>query len=174
MYLPKQWLAKEMLVEWYGRRVAGTRWVEFAAGKVKKLGKLGCLRSELAPWLFYHPTWDISLELHMDDIYGCGPPEAVAKFLEELHKEMKIKSEVHMPGGEPFCHLKRKRTLAKDGSMFIQSDGRHLRTIKKVLNLEGAKGSATPAVAGGNNYAQGEVCLSEEDVKKFKTCVWEC
>ena len=136
--------------------------------------KLGCLRSELAPWLFYHPTWDISLELHMDDIYGCGPPEAVAKFLEELHKEMKIKSEVHMPGGEPFCHLKRKRTLAKDGSMFIQSDGKHLRTIKKVLNLEGAKGSATPAEAGGNNYAQGEVCLSEEDVKKFKMCVWEC
>ena len=58
--------------------------------------------------------------------------------------------------------------------MFIQSDGKHLRTIKKVLNLEGAKGSATPAEAGGNNYAQGEVCLSEEDVKKFKMCVWEC
>ena len=91
----------------------------------------------------------------MDDIYGCGPPEAVATFLEELHNEMKIKSEVHMPGGEPFRHLKRKRTLAKDRSMFIQSDGKRLRTIKNVLNLEGAKGSATPAVAGGNNYAQG-------------------
>ena len=49
----------------------------------------------------------------MDDIYGCGPPEAVAKFLEELHKEMKIKIEVHMPGGEPFCHLKRKEDIGK-------------------------------------------------------------
>ena len=48
-----------------------------------------------------------------DDIYGCGPPEAVAKFLEELHKEMKIKIEVHMPGGEPFCHLKRKEDIGK-------------------------------------------------------------
>ena len=57
--------------------------------------------------------------------------------------------------------------------MFIQSDGKHLRTIKKVLNVEGAKGSATRPVAGGSNYAQGEVCLSEEDVKKFKTYVGE-
>ena len=43
MYPPKQWLAKEkaagrrtgvmwkLLAEWYGRRVGGTRWAEFAA-----------------------------------------------------------------------------------------------------------------------------------------------
>jgi hypothetical protein len=108
MHPPKEWLEEEskkgrvpkdvmwrLEKEWYGRRVAGTRWVEFAASKVMKLG---CLRSGLAPWLFHHPRLDISLELHMDDIYGCGPEKAVRQFLEELHKEIKMKSEVHLRG----------------------------------------------------------------------------
>eukprot|EP00435_Cladocopium_sp_Y103_P033607 s961_g8.t1 len=118
MYPPKSWIEREkragrptdvlwrLLKEWYGRRVAGTRWVKFAAGKIMKAG---CLRSEFAPWLFHHPRLDISLELHMDDIYGCGPKEAVKSFLEELHKELKIKSEIHEPvaGGSSFAQAEK-------------------------------------------------------------------
>lgn len=180
MYPPEEWLEEErkagrptdvmwmLQTEWYGRRVAGTKWVEWAAGKVMKAG---CQRSKLAPWLFHHPTLDISLELHMDDIYGCGPPKAVKKFLEELHKEIEMKSEIHMPGGEPYYHLKRKRIYGRDGSLFIQSDAKHLNSIKKLLHLQGAKGAVTPAVAGGSNYAHGEEKLKDEDCKKFKTAV---
>ena len=180
MYPPKEWLEEEKKAgrptdvmwqlekEWYGRRVAGTRFVEWAAGKVVKGG---CLRSALAPWLFHHPTLDISLEWHMDDIYGCGPPEAVKKFLAELHKEIEMKSEMHMPGGKPYYHLKRKRTYGKDGSLLIQADAKHLTNLKKLLHLNGAKGAVTPAVTGGNNFAHGEVRLNEEDAKKFKTAV---
>ena len=180
MYPPKEWLEEERKAgrstevmwqlekEWYGRRVAGTRWVEWAAGK---LVKAGCIRSTLAPWLFHHPALDISCELHMDDIYGCGPPEAVKKFLAQLHEEIEMKSEIHMPGGKPYYHLKRKRTYGKDGSLLIQSDAKHLTSLKKLLHLEGAKGAVTPAVAGGSSYAHGEVKLSEEDAKKFKTAV---
>ena len=180
MYPPKEWLEEErkagrstdvmweLLKEWYGRRVAGTMWVEWAAEIVVETG---CLRNTLAPWLFHHPTLDISLELHMDDIYGCGPPEAVKEFLAMLHKKIEMKSEIHAPGGKPFYHLKRKRTYAKDGSLFIQSDAKHLKSVKKLLHMEGSKGAVTPAVAGGSNFAHGEVKLNDGDTKKYKTAV---
>lgn len=88
-----------------------------------------------------------------------------------LHKKIEMKSEIHAPGGKPFYHLKRKRTYAKDGSLFIQSDAKHLKSVKKLLHLEGAKGAVTPAVAGGNNFAHGEVKLNDGDTKKYKTAV---
>eukprot|EP00435_Cladocopium_sp_Y103_P016734 s3384_g4.t1 len=180
MYPPDEWLEREAAAgrptdvlwklekEWYGRRVAGTRWVEFAAGIIVKKG---CVRSELAPWLFHHPRLDISLELHMDDIYGCGPEKAVKQFLDELHQEIKMKSEVHLPGCGEFYHLKRRRIFEADGSLFIQSDSKHLRNIQKVLELNGAKGAPTPAVAGGSNYAHADEKLKAEDASRFKTAV---
>ena len=180
MYPPKEWLEREAAAgrptdvmwrldkEWYGRRVAGTRWVEWAASKVMKLG---CLRSELAPWLFHHPRLDISLELHMDDIYGCGPEKAVRQFLEELHKEINMKSEVHLPGCGEFFHLKRRRIFQKDGSLFIQSDSKHLAKVQKILELEGEKGAPTPAVAGGSSFVHAEEKLKDEDAARYKTAV---
>ena len=122
MYPPREWLAEEkkaerptnvmwqLRTEWYGRRVAGTRWVEFAAGKIMKQGFKRC---EIAPWFFHNASTDISLELHMDDIYECGPKEKVEAFLTELHKEILMKCEIHEPGGE-FFHLKKKRTYRED------------------------------------------------------------
>ena len=158
MYPPKEWLAEEksagrstdvmwqLRTEWYGRRVAGTRWVEFAAGKIMKQGFKRC---EIAPWFFYNAASDISLELHMDDIYGCGPKEKVESFLAELHKEILMKSEIHKAGGEEFSHLKKKRTYKEDGSMLIQADSKHIKEVQKILGMEEAKGCPTPAVAGG-------------------------
>ena len=61
---PREWLkAREekgediqvkwkLLKEWYGRRVAGTSWVEWFAGKLKQRGFQRC---SIAPWFYYHP-----------------------------------------------------------------------------------------------------------------------
>ena len=145
MYPPKEWLAEEksagrstdvmwqLRTEWYGRRVAGTRWVEFAAGKIMKQGFKRC---EIAPWFFYNAASDISLELRMDDIYGCGPKEKVESFLAELHKETLMKSEIHEAGGEEFSHLKKKRTYKEDGSMLIQADSKHIKEVQKILGRD--------------------------------------
>ena len=180
MYPPKEWLAEEksagrstdvmwqLRTEWYGRRVAGTRWVEFAAGKIMKQGFKRC---EIAPWFFYNAASDISLELHMDDIYGCGPKEKVESFLAELHKEILMKSEIHEAGGEEFSHLKKKRTYKEDGSMLIQADSKHIKEVQKILGMEEAKGCPTPAVAGGSSTDLLDQEVSEEEASRFKSAV---
>ena len=78
---PEEWLSRQqergqptnvmwkLKKEWYGRRVAGTRWVEFIAEVI--IGE-GFQRCDVAPWFFYHPGKRISMEVHMDDMYGCA------------------------------------------------------------------------------------------------------
>ena len=103
MVPPQEWLKKreekggntkvkwKLKKEWYGRRIAGNRWVEWFAGKLKKNG---CDKCIVASWFFTRPN-GIHLEMHMDDIYGCGPGEKVKVFLEGLKKDVKTKGDAH-------------------------------------------------------------------------------
>ena len=175
MMPPKEWLKKReekgegtnvvwnLKKEWYGRRIAGNRWVEWFAGKLKKNG---CDRCVVAPWFFTHPN-GIHLEMHMDDIYGCGPEDKVKEFLEALQKDVKMKGEIHRRG-DTFKHLKRVRTYAADGRVIIQPDPKHIEQAVNILGLQHAKPAATPAVAGGSQVDEGRK-LDEAEAKTFRT-----
>ena len=179
MYPPEEWkeqrkqegLPWDMMwklnTEWYGRRVAGQKFVEWFA---KILEEQGCKRSTVAPWFFYHPSWDISLEMHMDDLYGCGPEGNVKKFLESIHQQVKMKSEIHGPGDE-FTHLKRVRSLDNEGNMHIRPDPKHIQAAVEILGIVGCRPASTPAVAGGTQSKkwEKEVPLDEEDSKIYRS-----
>ena len=153
--------------EWYGRRVAGQKFVEWFA---KILEEQGCKRSTVAPWFFYHPSWDISLEMHMDDLYGCGPEGNVRKFLEHIHQQVKMKSQVHGPG-EEFTHLKRVRSLDNKGNMHIRPDPKHIQAARDILGIGGCRPANTPAVSGGtpSKKWEKEIPLDEEDAKIYRS-----
>ena len=177
MLPPKEWLEEEEKAgrptdvmwrldkEWYGRRVAGTRWVEWYADQLKEMN---CQRNTIAPWFFHHAGYDISLEVHMDDIYGCGPRKKVEKFLKELQKRVVMKAEIHEKGSE-FTHLKRVRKLDKSGNMFIMPNPQHIKQAAEILGLESSKAAPTPAVAGGTTSTKEERPLDEEESKVYKT-----
>ena len=143
---PKEWLKARaeagestavkwrLLKEWYGRRVAGTRWVEWFAEKLRTDGFERCV---IAPWFFRHAK-GIHAEVHMDDIYGCGPLEQVKAFKERIEAQVIIKVDIHPPGSQ-FSHLKRVRHYSQDGRMFVRPDPKHVDAVVKMLRLADCK-----------------------------------
>ena len=75
MEAPKEWIARQeargveipnnvvwrLKKEWYGRRIAGQKFVEWTAGH---LGKVGFGRNPAAPWLFYNSASGVVIEVH--------------------------------------------------------------------------------------------------------------
>eukprot|EP00434_Breviolum_minutum_P036168 symbB.v1.2.032038.t1/scaffold3793.1/size50245/2 len=173
---PDEWLSRQeekglptdvmwkLKKEWYGRRVAGTRWVEFIAEIV--VGE-GFQRCSVAPWFFHHPGKRIAMEIHMDDMYGCGPRGEIEEFLKAVHKKVKMKSQVH-DKDSTWTHLKRKRVLNKNGDMFIQADEKHLEAVMELLMIKGCKEAQTPGCSGGTTSQRTDK-LSEMDARKFRT-----
>ena len=173
---PREWLEQraakgedtdvkwKLLKEWYGRRVAGTSWVEWFAGKMKQGGFVRC---SIAPWFYYHPK-GIHAEIHMDDVYGCGPPEKVKEIMTSVVSEVIMKWEMHEKG-TTFSHLKKVRTLSPDGRMFIQPDPKHIDTVVKLLGLGESKPAPTPGVSGGSSVAEGSP-LEEAEAKIYRSC----
>ena len=172
---PKEWLAAQaelglptnvkwkLLKEWYGRRVAGTRWVEWFALKLKAAGFERCI---IAPWFYRHPK-GLHAEVHMDDIYGCGPEAHVLQFKKQIEAEVIIKVDIHKPGSK-FSHLKRVRHYAEDGRMFIQPDPKHIDAVVKMLGLRDCRHAATPGVPGGSQVEEGRA-LDEAEKKLFQS-----
>ena len=107
------------------------------------------------------------MEVHMDDMYGCGPKKEIENFLEAVHKKVKMKSEIHERGSS-WTHLKRRRTLSKEGEMFIQADEKHLEAVMELLMIHGCKEANTPGCQGGTT-SQRQDKLIESDAKKFRT-----
>ena len=97
-----------LLKQLYGRRRAGTSWVDFMAALL-----LDCklLRCEVAPQLFMEYHRGIFLEVHMDDLHGTGTERALANLKEELDKVAQFKvCAVHEPGST-YDRLEHSRTM---------------------------------------------------------------
>ena len=97
---PREWLAKrlaaglsievmwKLLKQLYGRRRAGTRWVDWMAALLIECNLVRC---EVAPQFFMDYERDIFIEVHMDDLHGTGTERAIAALKKELEATVQFK-----------------------------------------------------------------------------------
>ena len=152
---PKEWLKKmadsgvdlpdrvvwKLNTEWYGRRIAGQAFVEWAAGHLKEID---FKRNPAAPWMFYNPASGVLMEVHMDDFYATGPKAALLELEKKLHEKIKMKSQIHENSvGEKWTHLKRTREVM-DGGIFLTPRGKYISDLLKMLGLEECNPAPTP------------------------------
>ena len=176
MYPPEEWLEDRgqrglntdvvwrLKKEWYGRRVAGQKFVDWAA---KQSCSEGFDRSIVAPWFFHNAARDISMEVHMDDFHGTGPEKEVIEFLEALSLKMVMKYQIHH-AGDTYEHLRRLRTLTHRG-MFVQPNPKYLKGMLKTLGLEDANPAPTPETVSKD--VSEEELLDEDKARQFRSCV---
>lgn len=157
MRAPKSWVDKQIAdgnytqddfivwmlsVEWYGRRIAGQSFVEWAAGHLKDLKFARC---KAAPWLFHNATSGIVMEVHMDDFYATGPLGSLKKLEQDLKKRIKMKTVIHpLANGETFTHLKKTRQITEKG-IFLTPRKKYIMDLLKILGLEDCNPAPTPS-----------------------------
>ena len=177
MYPPDEWLEAKreaglpyrgivwrLKKEWYGRQIAGQSFVDWAAEQAKAEGFNRC---EVAPWFFYNPARDASMEVHMDDFYGTAPENEARAFLESLSRRVVMKYQIHRPGDQ-FEHLKRIRVVHEDGLM-IKPNPKYLDGMLDTLGLAKANSSPTPETAGQHDGE--DVPLEEDKCFEYRSCV---
>ena len=173
MFPPKEWLLREenekwrhvravskLKKEWYGRRVAGQKFVEWAANHLQEIGME---RSTFAPWLFYDAVRDVAMEVHMDDFFATGPKKALEELQEKLHCRIKMKMVIH-EGECQFTHLKRTRQVFSDG-IFITPRAKYVSDLLEMLGLADCNPSPTPYIH--NEIPAGDP-LNSVDAKHFR------
>ena len=179
MLPPKDWIEKQIEAgvtlpekvvwklkkEWYGRRIAGQCFVEWAAGHLKDLG---FSRNPAAPWLFHNSSKGILMEVHMDDFFATGPQRSLEELEKELHKRIRMKSQIHpLIEGEKFTHLKRTREIYSNG-IFISPRSKYITDLLKMLKLENCNPAPTPYVH--SEVKEGQK-LNESCTKLFRAGV---
>eukprot|EP00971_Amphidinium_carterae_P176613 3501512-Amphidinium_carterae.1 len=160
------WRMKRMI---YGRRTAATRWVQFASDKLKSKGFL-CFTG--APYLFYHPTMEVALELHMDDYYGTCPASSLDWAEETLSSEVKIKRFERHGLDAQYTHLKRERWRSPD-CMRIIPNKKYTAAILSILGMETCNAVTTPVLpkAQDKEEPDDEDELNSADTKRYQSCV---
>ena len=128
----------------YGRKRAGTRWVDFMA---ELLEEQSFDRCDAAPPFFPHCELNVFIEVHMDDLYGTGPRPALdlvqTNFLQEIFFKVWTVNKV----GMRYEHLKRERVLYNDRTEIVP-DAKYLRVVLHSTGLANCKPAPTPSVAG--------------------------
>ena len=131
----------QLKVEWYGRRIAGQSFVEWAA---QHLSEEDFKRCVAAPWLFYNSTTGVVMEVHMHDFYATGPVHHLQALEVASKKRIKMKTVIHpMEEGVQFSHLKRTRSITKDG-IFLTTRKKYIEDLLKLLGLENCNPAPTP------------------------------
>ena len=62
---------------------------------------------------FNRKEGNLTLEIHIDDLYGCGLHDEIEKFIEELRRTLRIKASCSISEGV-YEHLKRTRVKTRE------------------------------------------------------------
>ena len=174
---PPEWLAEHPGVDWvwvlerqlYGRQKAPRLFGDFASGVI--VDKVGFLRCPEVPHIYHHVKEQVTLEVHVDDFYAVGPGNAAGRLLEEIakHMTMIIEGPYNLENPE-FVHLKRKRTIAKEG-VWIQGSGNHLKKLLELCGLdETSKSRETPMTKEVATLEPTEA-LEGDDIRRYRAIV---
>ena len=135
---PAEWLEQQAASEnptsvlWrlrkqlYGRRRAGTRWVDFMA---ERLEEQSFDRCEAAPQFFVNYALDVSIEVHMDDLHGTGPKQALDVVRTNVSQTIRFKVWTVYEVGLSYEHHKRERVLHEDRTEIVP----HPKDLRVVL-----------------------------------------
>ena len=110
---PREWLdlrrqAQDPRVVWRmlrklnGRRDGSAAWVAY----ISEVIVMGFDRHIGCPHLFRHADWGVTLELHQDDVHGCGSDAGSLAFLDQVRKDVACKVRSGLAPGHDHEHLK--------------------------------------------------------------------
>ena len=88
------------------------------------------------PVVFVHPENRTVLEVHADDSYGTGPPEALREFKDSYTRMVKCKTFAIHGLGATYEHLRRKRVRTPAG-MWLIPNMRHVDNAQQKLGMVG-------------------------------------
>ena len=153
----------------YGRRKAAQLWMQHMAGVLVELGFNQC---EAAPQFFYAPVRNIALELHMDDIHGCGSKPDVEQFLTELATKIRLKHDIMEADGREYQHLKRTRVRHTTHTE-IRPNPKYVEKVREQLGMTTCNPAPTPSVEAhrAERGQPGDEPLGVDGHKLFRTCV---
>ena len=127
---PVEWFAGEQVdksIRWRmkgllpGRRIAANIWADHVA---QVLQNCGFDRDAAFPHLFRRAADDVCVEIHMDDLHGCGPDAAVEALVKLLGTKLELKraTTAKQGSGQSYEHLKRTRVMLP-GGVWLQAAG---------------------------------------------------
>ena len=124
----------------YGTRDAPQAWL---AELSRTLRSLGFVSSRLHPGVYYHPSREMMLVAHVDDLL-IGGTEVDAQWVkDELAKKYDLKGSTINEAGGSVSFLGRTIAADSDGYRWA-ADGKHRRILLDELGLTTANGAATP------------------------------
>ncbi len=147
-----------------GRRAAGLRWTEHVAAVFSALGFSRCPQ---LPQFMTNRETECTVEIHMDDFHGCGPPDAVASLLTKLQDALVSKVSAPIVSGR-YQHLKRFRNKLEQGT-FVSPNVKHVDAILCGLGLEKANPAITPFM--DDHSDEESPPLSAERASLYRSCV---
>ena len=149
-----------------GRRIAARQWVSHMGSVLKGFG---FVQSPGHPHLFRDPHRDLTCEVHMDDIHGCGATGHVDNHLDEIRRSLPLKKAVRHTVGDTYEHLKKTHVI-KSAGRWIQPSTRYVLEVARRLGLENCKPAITPeSEAIKPTTEDGESPLNEEQSTEYRS-----
>eukprot|EP00971_Amphidinium_carterae_P078725 1557536-Amphidinium_carterae.1 len=108
------------------------------------------------------------MEVHIDDVHGCGAPEDVEIFVAQLQERVALKHSGCIEEGRLYHHLKRPRVSVQEGC-WIGTNGKYIDDVLRKLGLASCRLAPTPSACttGGDD----EGLLDLNGVKTYRSSV---
>eukprot|EP00971_Amphidinium_carterae_P332409 6466558-Amphidinium_carterae.1 len=158
------WKMKRWL---YGQRKGPSAWTEYEA---EVITDMKFMRDVACPHIFHCAETDVTIEVHADDIHGCGPREGLEAFWSAITRKLKFKNwQIHDVGAS-YEHLKRLRIRTEKGMWIRPNSERYIGKALALMNMEECKPVPTPMVSEVD--VEDEVSdpeLDNERAKRYRT-----
>ncbi len=161
----KLWRLRKQL---YGRRKAPKAWQQHFTAIT---AELGFIQHGGQPSIFYRPTDDIVMDVHMDDGHAAGPAECLRRLLKELGERLLLKHVGIIDGSEGadrYSYLKQNKQRI-GGHIATKPRDKYVDDVLKLLELEGCKPVSTPGVKG--DMPGDDELLENAEAALYRTCV---
>ena len=156
--------AGKLSLSLYGTRDAAQNWIAEYTGFLESFGFSVGLAS---PCNFNHRKMELTISVHGDDFTAVGPDESLDWFQARMEGKYEVKCDKLGPKGEAgkkpeIRILNRTIRWCEDGISY-EPDQRHAEIIVEAMNVLGAKGAPTPAIAKKDDPAER---LSEKEMNR--------
>ena len=114
-------------------------------------------------------TRQLGVELHVDDICGCGEAWNIRDLVACLSDDVYLRGGDINEIGEPYDHLKRLRTKVEFG-IELRPNQQHLQSVLVALKLTVASDAPTPGVPRHTALLGPSPELKPHEVSVYRSC----
>ena len=151
-----------------GRRNGARSWQEHFLEQITSSSCPGKFKQNLkTPSLYFSAELDVVIDLHVDDGYCSGPPEALKKVFTYLETVIVMKLSPLATAGMAFDHVgaRRERTTA---GMCVIPFAKCTESVLEMMGMQGCNGSTSPKLDKKDMDGDREPC---ENPSLFRSAV---